>query len=360
MKITSVEVVLVRAPGVTPPFRWRNGLPGSEPEHTAGWLVITTDTGLTGYAYHKRGAIVQDIVMRRISAELVGRSVLERELIWQRLWEIDRVEEFPIYIIGLVDEALWDIAGKSAGLPVHELIGTFRTSVPAYASTVTFRDIPQYLDVADQCLDRGFKAIKLHAWGDAKKDARLALALRESVGPDVELMFDGSAGFDLMDAVYLGKALEEAGYLWYEEPMREFSVTAYRWLGERVRVPLLVAETSDGAHMNSADFIASGCASAVRISSTFRAGITGSLRTAHLAESFLLRAEVHGGGLPAIQLCMSVPNNTYYECLVDDDPIGPALEVDENGDVHAPVGPGMGYEAEWETTGTGPNQWAIV
>ena len=47
-------------------------------------------------------------------------------------------------------------------------------------------------------------------------------------------MYDGSAGFDLPDAIYLGHALADAGYRWYEEPMREFSVTAYKWLADRV------------------------------------------------------------------------------------------------------------------------------
>ena len=56
-------------------------------------------------------------------------------------------------------------------------------------------------------------------------------------------MYDGSAAFDLPDAVYLGRALAEADYLWYEEPIREFSVTAYRWLAERCDVPLNIAET---------------------------------------------------------------------------------------------------------------------
>lgn len=351
MKIISVDVVLVDEPAVLPAFAWRHGLPGSEGPHQAGWLVITTEDGLRGYAYHRRGPIVADIVQRRLRPGLVGADASWRELLWHRLWELDRIEEFPVYVIGLVDEALWDLAGKRAGLPVHELIGTYRTKVPAYASTVTFNDIPEYLDVADQCLELGFTAIKLHAWGDARRDAELSQALRDRVGPDVPLMYDGSAGFDLLDATYLGKALEEAGYLWYEEPMREFSVTAYKWLSERVNVPLLVAETSDGAHMNAGDFVASGCAAALRISSAFRAGITGALRTAHLADSFLLRAEVHGGGLAATHLAMSVRSNTYYEALVDQNPVVRPPEVDSNGFVHAPTGPGLGYEEHWAGQG---------
>ncbi len=347
MKITAVEVSLVEEPAVEPKFVWRHGLPGSEGPHIAAWLALHTDEGFTGYAYVRRGHIVRDIVDRRIRDELVGSDPLRREWLWHRIWELDRIEEFPIYVQGAIDEALWDLAGKVAGLPVHELAGSFRTEIPAYASTVTFGSIAEYLDVADQCLELGYPAIKLHAWGDVRKDAALSVALREHVGDDIPLMYDGSAGFDLTDAVYLGHVLSDANYGWYEEPMREFSIGAYQRLGERVDVPLLVAETSDGAHMNTADFIATGCASAVRTSSAFKGGMTGALRIAHLADSFLLRAEVHGGGLAATHLCMSIPNTTYYESLVTSNPVQRAPEVDERGMVHAPTGPGMGHEAVW-------------
>ena len=347
MKIVDVFVQLVNVAPVQPAFAWRYGLPGSGDGHTAGWLVIETDEGHRGYALVGRGVILKDLVDRRIRGELIGADPLRREWLWHRMWELDRIEEFPIYVQGAVDEALWDIAGKVAGLPVHELAGSFRDAIPAYASTVTFGSIAEYLDVADQCLELGFPAIKLHAWGDVRKDARLCEALREHVGPDVPLMYDGSAGFDLLDAVYMGRVLSDANYLWYEEPMREFSIGAYQRLGERVDVPLLVAETSDGAHMNTADFIASGCATAVRTSSVFKGGITGALRIAHLADSFLLRAEVHGGGLAATHLCMSIPNTTYYESLVHSNPVRRAPEVDANGLVHAPTGPGIGHEEVW-------------
>jgi L-alanine-DL-glutamate epimerase-like enolase superfamily enzyme len=350
MKIISVDVHLVDEPAVTPAFRWRDGLPGSDPAHTSGWLVLTTDEGHRGYAPCRRGRILGDIVDRRIRDELIGADPLRREWLWHRLWELDRIESFPSYLIGVIDGALWDLAGKIAELPVHELIGSFRSSIPAYASTVTFGSIAEYLDVADQCLELGYPAIKLHAWGDARADAKLAVALREHVGDDIPLMYDGSAGFDLADAVYLGRVLGEAGYEWYEEPMREFSITAYRSLADKVDVPLLVAETSIGAHMNTADFIASGCATAVRTGDVLKGGLTGALRIAHLADSFLLRAEVHGGGLPNTHLCMSIPNTTYYESLVDSNPVSRGPEVDAQGLVHAPISPGMGYERVWDGT----------
>ncbi len=342
MKITRVEVERFRIPARTPAFAWRAGLPGSEPELEGGLLRIGTDDGVDGIAHTRRGVILEDLVNRRLRDELVGEDPFRREWLWHRVWELDRIEEFPVYVLGLVDIALHDLAGKALGVPVHELLGAFRTEIPAYASTVTFSSTEEYLDVADQCLELGYPAIKLHAWGDARRDAALATALRAHVGDDVDLMYDGSAGFDLPDAVYLGRALAGAGYRWYEEPMREFSVTAYRWLAERVEVPLLVAETSDGAHMNTADFIRSGCAEYVRTSTGFKGGFTGGLRIAHTADSFRLRAEVHGGGLPNIHLCMAIPNTTYYESLVMENPVPKDPIVDAHGLVHAPTEPGVG------------------
>ena len=351
MLITAVDVVPVTVPAYDPPFVWRHGLPGSEPEAHGAWLVISTDAGITGYAHTIRGAQLTDVVDRRMRVELVGRDPLQRELIWHRLWEIDRIDRFPVGIFGIIDTAVWDIGGKAAGLPLHQLLGSFRDEIPAYASTVTFSSIEEYLDVADQCLDLGFPAIKLHAWGDVRRDAELCLALRDRVGPDVPLMYDGSAGFDLLDAIYLGRALGEADYLWYEEPMREFSITSYQRLGERVDVPLMVCEVAEGAHLTTADFIASGCADVVRTSSALRGGVTGAMRIAHLADSFQIRAEVHGGGLVARHLVLAISNTTYYEALIDGNPVVRPAEVDARGMVGATMGPGVGWESLWEANG---------
>lgn len=350
MKIVAVDVVPIAVPAATA-YRWRSGLPGSEPATQGAWLALHTDEGVTGYAFCLRGAILADLVERRLRPDLLGANPLAREFLWERVWELDRIERFPVYISGVVDVALWDLAAKSAGLPLYKLLGYHRESVPAYASTVTFSTVEEFLDVADQCLELGYPAIKLHAWGDARADARLCTALREHVGDDIPLMYDGSAGFDLMDATYLGHALADSGYLWYEEPMREFSVEAYRRLAERVAVPLLVSEVTEGAHMSTANFIAAGCASAVRTGSTLRGGVTGALRTAHLAEAFLLRAEVHAPGLVNRHLCMSIRNNTYYESIIDSNPVRRPDEVDSNGMVHAPLGVGVGFEAEWAVGG---------
>lgn len=342
MRIAEVEVDLITVPAVKPPFAWRRGLRGSPPERTTAVLRIRTDDGSVGEAYHEwSGPMLADVVDRILREELVGERADRREWLWHRLWELDRTEEFPIWVFGVVDVALWDLEGRVLGVPVHRLLGTYRDEIPAYASLSTFVTTGEFLEVIDQCLELGYPAIKLHAWGDPRADAELCGSVRAHVGDDVPLMYDGSAAFDLPDAVYVGRALSDAGYLWYEEPMREFNVTAYKWLAERVDVPLLVAETSDGSYLNTADFIAAGCATYVRTSANHRGGITGAMRIAHLADSFRLRAEVHGPTEPAVHLCMAIPNCTYYESLVTSNPVIRESRVGADGLVRAPPGPGL-------------------
>ena len=210
---------------------------------------------------------------------------------------------------------------KRPDLPLYQLLGGYRDEIPAYASTVTFATTEEFLEVADQCLAYGFRAIKLHAWGDARRDAQLCQDLRKHVGDEIALMYDGSAGFNPYDALYVGRACEEAGYYWYEEPMREFSIGAYRRLCDDLRVPVLSAETSDGAHYNAADFILHGAADMLRTSVHYKGGFTGGLRVAHLADAFQMNAEVHGNGLDNLQLGLAIRNNSFYESFIPCNPI---------------------------------------
>jgi L-alanine-DL-glutamate epimerase-like enolase superfamily enzyme len=345
VKITHVEVSTVAVAAPSPSFKWRKGLPGSGPSGERGVLRIGTDSGASGVAFASRpgsAVVLRELVDRVWRDMLVGQDPLQRELLYHRMWEMDRIEEFALPYLGLVDLALWDLAARSVELPLWQLLGGARTTIPVYASTTTYDCTEEFLAVADRALELGYPAIKLHAWGDARRDAALCQALRDHVGADIPLMYDGSAGFDLPDAISVGHALADAGYLWYEEPMREFSLSAYAELARAVRVPLLSAETSDGSFMNSADFIKAGAATfGVRISSELRGGISGALRTAHVADAFHVRAEPHGMGEAEQHLCMAIQNATYFEILVTH----PGFErwdgVDTEGNLHAPVGPGV-------------------
>lgn len=314
-------------------------------------LRVVTDEGVDGWGGSGKGVIAADVAKRALGPAVIGQDALLREALWELVWQIDRLERLPLDTFGMLDMALWDIAGKVAGMPVWQLLGGARTRVPAYASTVTWPTVDDYLQHADECLEIGYRAIKLHAWGDAERDGRLATKLRQHVGADVELMYDGSAGFRYEEALRLGHYLEEAKYLWYEEPMREYGIDQYRRLREKLDIPILAAETSPGVHYNAADFALAGATDILRISVGIKGGVTGAIRIAHLADALGMYAEVHGGGLANLHLSAAIPNTRYYETLVVEDPRRERdehglLAIDDEGFVTVPSDPGIGTQID--------------
>ena len=165
-------------------------------------------------------------------------------------------------------------------------------------------------------------------------------------------MFDGSAGWDYVNALEFGKAIQDLGFLWYEEPMREFHLGAYTKLCEKLDIPILAAETSDGVHWNMATWIEAKALDMTRVSSFYKGGFTGSMKVAHLSESHGMRAQVHGMGLENAQICAAISNNDYYEQLIMNeeqikglDKLGPLAIVD--GNLTVSDEPGLGYQYDW-------------
>lgn len=345
MRITAVEVLPVRE-RTYDPVHWRAGLPVMTRTWDT-WVVVRTDEGAFGVAPADYwGDVVAVLMANRVSPLLVGADPLCREDLFRRIWDIDRLEQLPVWALGLVDLACWDLLGRVTGLPVWRLAGGHEPRVPAYASTATFASVEEFLDVADQCLALGFRALKLHAWGDARRDAALGAALREHVGPDVDLMYDGSAAFRYADALYLGRALQEAGFRWYEEPMPEASPEPYRRLAAHLDIPVLGAECIGGAHRTALDWLMTGACDLIRTGVDFKGGMTGALRIAHLADAFGTTAEVHGGGLANLHLAAAIPNNSYYEAMVLTNPVVLDPLVDGTGHAVAPETPGFGHPGD--------------
>jgi L-alanine-DL-glutamate epimerase-like enolase superfamily enzyme len=236
-------------------------------------------------------------------------------------------------------------------MPIYQMLGGSNTKVPAYASTVTWPTLGEYERYIKMSRDIGFKAFKLHAWGDVKRDIELSTKLREWVGPDADLMFDGSAGWDYVDALEVGLALQDLGFLWYEEPMREFYLGSYTKLCEKLTMPVLAAETSDGVHWNMASWIEAKALDMTRVSTFYKGGFTGAMKIAHMSESFGMRAQVHGMGLENAQLCAAISNNDYYEQLViNEDQISGLSKLGKlaiiDGDLNVSDEPGIGHEAD--------------
>lgn len=357
MRITDIKCYVVVDDHPATPFRWRRGLPGSGDgtpageRPRAGILRMDTDEGLTAGLKIGDGDAVASLTRRRLKS-LIGEDPLLTERLWTRIWEIDRIEEMNMAHLGLIDLLAWDLKSKKSGLPLYRLLGGNSERVQAYASTVTWETMDEYERHIKECLDEGFTALKLHAWGDARADALLCKNLRRWAGADAILMFDGSAGWDLVTARAFGRVLEGEGFHWYEEPMREFNLSAYRALAEDLDIPILAAETSDGVHWNAATWIVDRALDMVRTSTFYKGGMTGALKIAHLADAHGLRAQVHGMGMPNAQLCAAIPNNDFYEQLVfSSDHIRGLKSRNElpiiGGYITVPETPGIGFDVDW-------------
>lgn len=361
MKITDIRCYLIEDPWVGDAYRWRTGLAGSGDGTPAGMVPraavvrIDTDEGITGCVKINRGDAVLSLVRRRFK-NLIGQDPLLTEHLWHLVWEIDRVEEMHLHHLGLIDLIAWDIKSRKANMPLYKMLGGNSNKIPVYASTVTWDTMDEYERHIKECIDAGFTAFKLHAWGDAKEDAKLSRNLRKWTGPDAALMFDGSAGWDYVTSLWFGRVLEDEGFYWYEEPMREFELRSYTKLCESLDIPLLGAETSDGVHWNAATWIQDGALDMVRTNPGMKGGLTGALKIAHLAESHGMKAQVHGQGLPHAHLCGAIPNNDYYEELVISSQQIRALKTTSRaglpivgGILTVPEEPGLGRIPDWKT-----------
>lgn len=357
MKITDIRAYIVEDDHPQYPFRWREGLAGSgdgtplDQRPKSAILRMDTDEGITGAIKIGDGETIASLTRRRFKS-LIGENPLMTERLWTKIWEIDRIEELHMRNLGLIDQLAWDIKAKKAGLPLYQLLGGNSDRVQAYASTVTWNTMEEYERYIKECMDVGFTAFKLHAWGDAKQDAKLCHNLRKWTGDDAALMFDGSAGWDFVTSLWFGRQLEDAGFLWYEEPMREFDLRSYVKLTEQLEIPVLAAETSDGCHWNAATWIDMGALDMMRTSSFYKGGITGAMKVAHLAESHGMRAQVHGMGVANAHICGAIPNNDFYEQLVmSSEQIQGLATMAElpviDGHITVPSTPGLGFEPDW-------------
>lgn len=340
------------------------------PEHDAFQTLITvkTDEGVEGYCFGGSADLAH-----LATTILAGENPLNREAIWQRLRQNQRSERVLLSDrnIGVIDQALWDFAGRLTNLPVSKLLGGYREKVPAYASTMCGDDIPgglntpeAYGEFALACKRKGYRAFKLHTWmrplgPDPKRDVAACRAVREAVGPDIHLMLDCNHDYSREDALYIGRELEKLNYHWYEEPMPEHSVSSYVWLAQQLDIPVVGPETAEGKMYTRAEWIVRNASDISRGGTGDVGGITPLMKIVHLCESFGIAMEVHGGGPGNLQVlgAMGIPGE-YYERgllhpMLDYESQTPWLNdiidpMDEQGFIRIPQKPGLGMDIDWD------------
>ena len=339
--------------------------PGKSITNTAHAITISTDVGVTG-EYVWSGPI--EYAGACVVAELlVGQDPLEREYIYSRIKQTMR-QQAEIGI-SAVDIALWDLAGKYYDAPIHQLLGGYRKTLPTYPASVhatehdELKSPGEMADFAEQCKEMGYPAFKIHGWenGEPRREAATILAVRDRVGSDMDLMSDPyNALRTFGDAVKVGRACDEAGYFWYEDPLADGGISqfAHRKLRELLVTPLLLTEHVRGLEAR-VDFMVNGATDFVRGDVQYM-GITATMKLAHAAEGLGLDIEMHSPG-PAQRQCMAAIRNANYYELSGSRPKGPnanyipvyandyvdQLNAAVDGHFPVPQGPGLGVEYDW-------------
>jgi L-alanine-DL-glutamate epimerase-like enolase superfamily enzyme len=324
-------------------------------------LRLTSEDGVSGLATVLSGRdtrIPLGLLQSVVAPLVLGRSAHHRESIWQDLVKWNRrLTFFPMYLPGPVDVALWDLAAKTTGLPLYQCLGGYRDSMPYYASSSVFATPDEYLGDVARYVALGATAYKIHPSGGWRRHIEIAEAVRAAY-PGLVLMLDvAGSDYTLPQAVRVGRALERLDFDWFEEPFDESHVGAYVDLARTLDIAVAATEAVYGGPSGVAEFIRVGAADIVRADVSWRWGITGTMKTMHVAEAFGLSCELHTTmmgpmDIANLHVACAARNSEYFELLVPHEawafPMREPYPIDSAGLIHVPSGPGLGVEIDWD------------
>ena len=358
MKIDDVTLTL---------FAW-DGIPTTQyGRHTGkfagtsqlGLLTIRTDDGVEGHAFlgaaSRSAQLDAYSLISQLKPIVMDQDPLDRERLYRSM--CGRLRATTLRAVGAVDVALWDIGGKIAGLPLYQMLGAARHSLPAYASSPTLSAKEEYVEEALEHQKTGWRAYKIHPPTEWRTDIAVCQAVRAAVGDDYTVMLDSTWAYDFPEALRVGRAIEEMDYYWYEDPLAEDDVYNYVKLRQLLNIPILATEYAPSGFTGYAPWIMNHATDYLRGDVAVKGGITACLKAAHLAEGFRMNFEVHHGGnslnnVANLHLSLAIANCEFFEVLLPDAAqkygLVADIEVDSDGLVHAPGGPGLGADIDFE------------
>jgi L-alanine-DL-glutamate epimerase-like enolase superfamily enzyme len=347
---------------------------GTFPTFYAVFVRVTTDEGIVGMGEciaRRAPEVAATIVDRLLAPLLIGRDPWDVEGLWDEMLALLRrwghSRGFVVEAMSGIDIALWDILARSVGQPLYKFLGgAGRERVRCYVSKVYFDEIPRMAEEARAQVARGFRAIKVQiGWpaprGGDRADVRTVRAIRDAVGPDVELMLDANGAYDVGTAVRVGRQLEEFNVSFLEEPVPPDDLEGYAHLRRSVRVPLAAGETEFGL-FGFRDLIARGCVDVLQPEVARIGGITAARRLGALAHVHNLQYAPHTGfsggiaHLASLHLAAAAPNFSVYEYMGTQYVQNPLRDIftapfpaPEGGLIRMPEGPGLGLEVDPKT-----------
>lgn len=396
MRVTDVRTILLTSAWGADPAWVAEGPDGvaAPPLRSSALVVVDTDEGVQGVGETVMGYFCPEAVepivavMRRalldrtlgldpMRTEACAAELAQRILWWGRTG-------MALSVLSAVDMALWDIRGKAEGRPVHALLGgAAHARLLAYASGGTGAwPLAATLDQARRYLERGFRAIKLGTgytdrpgtrargmvpppygtWYAATirqridDEAEKLAALRALAGPEVELAIDSHAvqvrePWSRRDALALARAVEPAGLLFYEEPLRYDDPEGYAELRRSTSVPVAGGECLTGVD-EFRRWVAMGALDHAQPDASHVGGVSICRTVARIAEAAGVGLLVHTGGsigpgfMANLHVAFASPNARAVEVALAPDDIRRELLVEplalDGGDLVAPTAPGLG------------------
>ncbi|GIJ54577.1 mandelate racemase/muconate lactonizing enzyme family protein [Virgisporangium aurantiacum] len=333
MKIESVETWVVK---IDPPETYLGPRPGDGSgdyyvrppwrslysDRFETMLVrITTDGGLAGWGEALAPVapeVAKAIVDRLLAPTLIGADPRRVRPLWTMLSGLMRERGHLVGhqadALAAVDTALWDVAGRALGAPVHALLGgAYRDRIPTYVSGLPRSTDEERSALAREWASRGVRAIKLHLGNGVDADLATVDAVR-SVHPDLRIAVDAHWAYGLADAVRLGRGLDERRAWFLEAPLVPEDVDGHRELARTLATPVAVGE----ALRNRYEFRAWLAARAVDICQpdVARTGITEAMAIADLASAFHVPVAPHH----SVGLGISVAAGLHVAAAVADLP----------------------------------------
>lgn len=374
MKITGVRPWLIKSSG----SYWGEFLfvEVTTDEGISGWGEITTTTRIANRALCA--------MLRQIGLVLEGEDPSQIERLWHKLFRgftYMGSRGAAVECVSAIDIALWDIMGKKLDKPIYELLGgPVRDEISLYThpdqSKFTSKEgvVQEIRDIVNS----GHTALKFDPYpyqgpdkreqregyldgSMSRKDERIAAELtaliRETAGPDIEILIDAHGRFDVPTAIRLCRSLEEAGQIdWFEEPVPPESLNALKQVREKVNAAISVGERAH-TKWDFAPILENQLADYIMPDVTWTGGISEMKKIAILAEAYYVPISPHDAAGPinvvaGAQVMMTVPNFyrletsewnlSKYDVLIDK-PLD-----NSNGSLKLSKAPGLGIEMNRE------------
>jgi L-rhamnonate dehydratase len=305
----------------------------ARPAAMSGCLVeIETDAGLVGHGFTAitEETVIAAIINQVAGPEIIGDDALAHERIWDKLYwtMLPRGQTgYGAHALAAIDVALWDIKGKAFGQPVWRLLGGARERVPVYVTFgFHFFDRAELAETAKFWVGSGFRRLKMTvgheglARRDAtplmdliREDAARVRAVREAVGPDVELFIDANCSLDLYHALRLVDMIRDCDISFFEEPITQNDALLMAQLRQQGGVRLACGQ-NEGLSFRFRDLLLNQAVDYVQPNVVITGGYTQCQKIAGLAASF--NVPIANGGAWAfhnMHLQAGVANGTLVE-----------------------------------------------